>query len=156
MREIEQRIQKAEKQSLTDVEVPDAPVGIPEEFEDHAALMYDLMALAYEADLTRVVTYMKSRDASQRVYPKIGVTEPHHAMSHHGNNPEKLANLVKLNTHHVSLFREVRGEARHDARRRRLAARPHADPVRQRHERERHPQPLEHPDAARRAAAPGC
>ena len=86
------------------VEVPDAPVGIPEEFEDHAALMYDLMALAYEADLTRVVTYMKSRDASQRVYPKIGVTEPHHAMSHHGNNPEKLANLVKVNTHHVALF----------------------------------------------------
>src|SRR5678815_156983 len=91
VREIEQRIQKAEKQSLTNVEVPDAPVGIPEEFEDHATLMYDLMALAYEADITRVVTYMKSRDASQRVYPKIGVTEPHHAMSHHGNNAEKLA-----------------------------------------------------------------
>ena len=104
VREIEQRIQRAEKQSATSVEVPDAPVGIPEEFEEHAALMYDLMALAYEADITRVVTYMKSRDASQRVYPKIGVTEPHHAMSHHGNNPEKMANLVKVNTHHVSLF----------------------------------------------------
>ena len=104
VREIEQRIQKAEKQSATSVEAPDAPIGIPEEFEDHAALMYDLMALAYEANLTRVVTYMKSRDASQRVYPKIGVTEPHHAMSHHGNNPEKLQNLVKLNTHHVALF----------------------------------------------------
>jgi uncharacterized protein DUF1552 len=104
VREIEQRIQKAEQQSATNVEVPDAPVGIPEDFEDHAALMYDLMALAYEADLTRVVTYMKSRDASQRVYPKIGVTEPHHAMSHHGNNPEKLANLVKVNTHHMALF----------------------------------------------------
>jgi len=104
VREIEQRIQKAEKQSATSVEAPDAPVGIPEEFEDHAALMYDLMALAYEANLTRVVTYMKSRDASQRVYPKIGVTEPHHAMSHHGNNPEKLANLVKVNTHHMALF----------------------------------------------------
>ena len=104
VREIEQRIQKAEQQSATNVEVPDAPVGIPEEFEDHAGLMYDLMALAYEADLTRVITYMKSRDASQRVYPKIGVTEPHHAMSHHGNNPEKLANLVKVNTHHMALF----------------------------------------------------
>jgi hypothetical protein len=104
VREIEQRIQKAEKQSATSVEAPDAPIGIPEEFEDHASLMYDLWALAYEANLTRVVTYMKSRDASQRVYPKIGVTEPHHAMSHHGNNPEKLQNLVKLNTHHVALF----------------------------------------------------
>ena len=104
VREIEQRIQKAEKQSATSVEAPDAPVGIPEAFEDHVDLMYDLMALAYEANLTRVVTFMKSRDASQRVYPKIGVTEPHHAMSHHGNNPEKLQNLVKLNTHHVALF----------------------------------------------------
>src|SRR5207249_2207285 len=58
----------------------------------------------YEANITRVITYMKSRDASQRVYPNIGVNEPHHAMSHHGNNPEKLAGLVKLNTYHVSLF----------------------------------------------------
>ena len=105
VREIESRIQKAEKMSATSVTVPDAPVGIPEEFDDHASLMYDLMALAYEANVTRVATYMKARDASQRVYPKIGVTEPHHAMSHHGNNSEKLANLVKLNTHHVDLFR---------------------------------------------------
>src|SRR5437879_12666089 len=67
-------------------------------------LMYDLAAVAYEANITRVITYMKSRDASQRVYPNIGVNEPHHAMSHHGNKPEKLANLVKLNTYHVSLF----------------------------------------------------
>jgi hypothetical protein len=104
VREIEQRIQKAEKQSASNVEVPDAPIGIPEEFADHVALMYDLMALAYEADLTRVVTFMKSRDASQRVYPEIGVTEPHHAMSHHGNNPEKMANLVKVNVYHVTLF----------------------------------------------------
>ena len=104
VREIEQRIQKAEKAGTTEQTVPDAPIGIPDSFEEHALLMYDLMALAYEANLTRVVTYMKSRDASQRVYPKIGVTEPHHAMSHHGNNPEKLQNLVKLNTHHVALF----------------------------------------------------
>ena len=104
VREIEARIQKAEKMSATSVSVPDAPVGIPEEFDDHASLMYDLMALAYEANVTRVATYMKARDASQRVYPKVGITEPHHAMSHHGNNPEKLANLVKLNTYHVSLF----------------------------------------------------
>jgi len=104
VREIEGRIQKAEKQAAVKVTVPDAPVGIPEAFEEHALLMYDLMAVAYEANITRVVSYMKSRDASQRVYPHIGVNEPHHAMSHHGNNPEKLANLVKLNTYHVSLF----------------------------------------------------
>ncbi|HEY2382216.1 MAG TPA: DUF1552 domain-containing protein [Terriglobia bacterium] len=104
VREIEERIQKAEKQATAKVTVPDAPIGIPESFEEHAMLMYDLAAVAYEANITRVVTFMKSRDASQRVYPNIGVNEPHHAMSHHGNNPDKLANLVKLNTYHVTLF----------------------------------------------------
>jgi hypothetical protein len=104
VREIETRIQKAEKQAKTDQVVPDAPIGIPESFDEHASLMYDLAAVAFEANVTRVFTFMKSRDASQRVYPNIGVNEPHHAMSHHGNNPEKIANLVKLNTYHVSLF----------------------------------------------------
>jgi hypothetical protein len=104
LREIEQRIQKAEKQTSTSVTLPDAPIGIPEAFDDHAKLMYDLMAVAWEANVTRVVSYMKSRDASQRVYPNIGVMEPHHAMSHHGNNPEKLAGLVKVNTYHATLF----------------------------------------------------
>jgi hypothetical protein len=104
VREIEQRIQKAEKQAKTEQTVPDAPIGIPESFDEHASLMYDLAAVAFEANITRVFTYMKSRDASQRVYPNIGVNEPHHAMSHHGNNPDKIAGLVKLNTYHVSLF----------------------------------------------------
>jgi len=104
VREIERRIQRAEKQATTDLKVPDAPVGIPESFEEHVALQFDLLALAYEADITRVFTFMMSRDASQRVYPNLGITEPHHSMSHHGGNSEKIANLVKLNTYHVSLF----------------------------------------------------
>jgi hypothetical protein len=104
LREIEQRIQRSEKQSATTVSVPDAPVGIPESFEEHVGLQFALLALAYEADLTRVFTFMMSRDATQRVYPNLGITEPHHSMSHHGNDPEKIANLVKLNTYHVSLF----------------------------------------------------
>jgi hypothetical protein len=104
VREIEQRIQKAEKAGATEQTVPDAPIGIPDSFEEHALLMYDLMAVSWEANVTRVASFMKSRDASQRVYPNIGVNEPHHAMSHHGNNPEKIANLVKLNTYYVSLF----------------------------------------------------
>jgi hypothetical protein len=104
VREIEQRIQRSEKQSASSVHVPDAPVGIPESFEEHVGLQFDLLALAYEADITRVFTFMMSRDATQRVYPNLGITEPHHSMSHHGNDPEKLANLVKLNTYHVSLF----------------------------------------------------
>src|SRR5262245_38114600 len=104
VREIEKRIQKAEKQATTEVTVPDAPIGVPESFEEHVGLQFDLLALAYEANVTRVFTFMLSRDASQRVYPNIGIAEPHHSMSHHGNNPEKLANLVKLNTYHMSLF----------------------------------------------------
>jgi hypothetical protein len=104
VREIERRIQRAEKQAATEIRVPDAPIGIPESFEEHAMLQFDLIALAYEADLTRVFTFMISRDASQRVYPNIGLTEPHHSMSHHGGDETKIQNLVKLNTYHISLF----------------------------------------------------
>jgi hypothetical protein len=104
VREVEERIQRAEKQAKTEVQVPDAPVGVPESFEEHVALQFDLLALAYQADITRVFTFMMSRDATQRVYPNLGITEPHHSMSHHGNDPEKIANLVKLNTYHVGLF----------------------------------------------------
>jgi len=104
VREIEGRIQKAAQLATTTVTVPDAPVGVPESFEEHAALQFDLLALAYQANITKVFTFMMARDSSQRVYPEAGLTEPHHSMSHHGNNPEKMANLVKLNTYHVSLF----------------------------------------------------
>jgi hypothetical protein len=104
VREIEQRIARAEKQATTEVRMPDAPIGVPDSFEEHVALLYDLVVLAFQTDTTRVFTFMKARDASQRVYPEIGITEPHHSMSHHGNDAQKLANLVKLNTWHVSLF----------------------------------------------------
>jgi hypothetical protein len=104
VREIEKRIQRAEQQATTEVKVPDAPIGVPEAFEEHVALQFDLLALAFEANISKVFTFMMSRDASQRVYPNLGIAEPHHSMSHHGNNPEKLANLVKLNTYHASLF----------------------------------------------------
>lgn len=104
VREIEQRIQKAEKQATSELTVPDAPIGVPESFEEHVALQFDLLALAYEANLTKVFTFMMSRDASQRVYPNLNLSEPHHSMSHHGNDQAKMANLVKLNTYHVTLF----------------------------------------------------
>ena len=104
VREIEQRIQRAEQQSDQRLDVPDAPVGIPESFEEHVELQFDLLALAYEADITRVFCFMMSRDATQRVYPDLGLGEPHHSMSHHGGDPEKIENLVKLNTYHMTLF----------------------------------------------------
>ena len=104
VREIEQRIQRAERQADESVEIPKAPIGVPDTLEEHTMLLFDLMAVAFETDITRVFTYMLTRDASQRVYPNLGITEPHHAMSHHGKDASKIANLVKLNTWQVSHF----------------------------------------------------
>jgi hypothetical protein len=104
VREVERRIQSTEKQAAAELSIPTAPVGVPESFEEHVGLMFDLLALAYEADLTRVFTFMMAREVSQRTYPQIGITEPHHSISHHGNKPDKIAGHAKLNAYHVSLF----------------------------------------------------
>jgi len=104
VREIEQRIQRAEKQATEDLTVPDAPVGVPASFEEHVGVLFELMALAYEADVTRVFTFMMNREASQVVFPNLGINEPWHHISHHGNEAEKLASLVKINTWHIELF----------------------------------------------------
>ena len=82
----------------------DAPVGVPDSFEEHVGLMFDLLALAYQADVTRVFSFMLSRELSQRTYPQIGVTEQHHSVSHHGNDAQKIAQNVKVNTYHATLF----------------------------------------------------
>jgi hypothetical protein len=104
VREVERRIQLTEKQADSQLAIPSAPVGVPESFEEHAALLYDLLALAYEADLTRVFTFMTAREVSQRTYPQIGITEPHHSISHHGNKPDKIAGHAKINNYHMQLF----------------------------------------------------
>jgi hypothetical protein len=104
VREVERRIQSTEKQAGTQLSVPNAPVGVPESFEEHAGLLFELLALAFEADLSRVFTFMLAREVSQRTYPQIGITEPHHSISHHGNRPEKIAGHAKLNTHHITLL----------------------------------------------------
>jgi hypothetical protein len=105
IREVERRIQKAEKQT-TDSPLPDVdrPVGVPASYGDHAKLMWDLQALAFQGDLTRVVTFQLAREASTRTYPEAGVSDPHHPVSHHQKDPEKLAKLAKINAYHVSLF----------------------------------------------------
>ena len=103
LREIERRIQRAEARNVTNVAL-ETPVGVPDSFEDHVNLMYDLMAVAYQADVTRVFTFMLSRELSQRTYPNIGVTEQHHTVSHHGNDAQKIAQNVKVNTYHMTLF----------------------------------------------------
>ena len=104
VREIERRLQVAEKQSATSLDVPQAPVGVPDSYEEHVKLMFDLMALAYQTDSTRIFTFMMARELSQRSYPQVGVPEPHHATSHHQDDPVKLAKLVKIQNYHVTLF----------------------------------------------------
>jgi hypothetical protein len=103
VREIERRIQRTESRNASDVTLP-APIGIPETFEEHAALMFELLAVAYEADMTRVFTYMMAREASGRTFPSLGIAEAHHDVSHHGQQPAKMALHAKINTHFTSLF----------------------------------------------------
>jgi hypothetical protein len=104
-REIERRIQAAEKQAATSVTVqPDAPIGVPDLYDDHVALLFDLMTIAYQADITRVSTLMLGRELTNRTYPQAGVPEPHHAVSHHGNNPAIIEKHAKINTYHTSLL----------------------------------------------------
>ena len=104
VREIERRIQRAEAHNSTQVQTPDAPIGVPDSFEEHVGLMFDLVAAAFQADVTRVFTFMTSRELSQRTYPNIGVTEQHHSVSHHQNKPEKMAQVVKINTYYVRMY----------------------------------------------------
>jgi len=104
VRDVERRIQTAEAQHGRELPVLDQPQGVPDTFEKHIQLMYDLLALAYQADLTRVGTFMISREVSSRSYPQIGVPDGHHACSHHQNDPVKLEKLAKINTYHLKHF----------------------------------------------------
>lgn len=104
IREIEQRIDRRQARTDSAEVTIDAPEGIPESFEEHVALMFDLQRVAYQADVTRVVTFMMSREASQRTYPQIEVDEPHHTLSHHGNDPQKMAKNARINLYHVEQF----------------------------------------------------
>lgn len=100
VREVEQRIAKTESSS-PDMVIPGRPIGEPETFREHAELMFDLQALAFQADITRVTSFLMARENITRAYNEIGVPEAHHAVSHHANNPEKLAMYAKINTYHV-------------------------------------------------------
>ena len=105
IRDVERRIQQAEADSaenpLPDL---DRPVGVPAAYADHARLMFDLQVLALQGDITRVITFQLARETSNRTYPEIGVSDAHHPLTHHGNNPEKIAKVAKINQFHVSLF----------------------------------------------------
>ena len=107
IREVERRIQQAEANTaenpLPDL---DRPVGVPASYADHARLMFDLQVLALQGDITRVITFQLARETSNRSYPEIGVSDAHHPLTHHGNDPKKIAKVAKINQFHVSLFAE--------------------------------------------------
>lgn len=111
VRDVERRIQKAER-GVAENPLPDLdrPVGVPAAYADHARLMFDLQVLAFQGDVTRVVTFQLARETSNRAYPEIGVPDPHHPLSHHGNDPAKVARMAKINQFHVSLFAEFLGK----------------------------------------------
>jgi hypothetical protein len=105
VRDLERRIQRAEEQSSSvALPVPERPVGIPETFEDHLGMMFDLQVLAYQADITRVISFMLGRELSQRTYPQAGIADAHHGLTHHQGNQEKIAKVVVINTYHAKMF----------------------------------------------------
>jgi hypothetical protein len=108
VREIERRIQISEKQnSNTNLDVPKTPAGIPDDYIEHTKLMFDLMALSFQADITRVSTFMMAREVSYRTFPKLGISESFHPASHHQNLPARLEALTRINAHHVQLFSHI-------------------------------------------------
>jgi hypothetical protein len=106
IRDVERRIQTAEAQTATNLPVLDQPEGIPATFEEHVRLMFDLQLLAYQTDLTRVMTFMVGREVSSRTYPEIGVPDAHHPLSHHEDDKAKIATMSKINSYHTRLFSE--------------------------------------------------
>jgi len=106
LRDVERRIQKAEEQSAKEAPEFAQPAGIPNSFEAHVRLLYDLQLLAYQSDLTRVITFMYGREQTGTPYPQIGVPEPHHPVTHHQNDPVKMEKCTRIQRYHLKLFAE--------------------------------------------------
>jgi hypothetical protein len=104
IRDVERRIQRAEEQSARELPIVEHPAGVPATFDDHVQLMCDLQVLAYQADLTRVVTFMLGREFSGVTYPQIGVPDAHHPITHHQQEPEKIVKVAKINAYQVTKF----------------------------------------------------
>ena len=104
MREIEERIQRSERFGDLPVASRETPAGVPSNYGDHMDLMFDLLAIAYQANITRVATFMMAREVSNRTYPQVGVPDGHHDLSHHNSDEVKLAKIAKINTFHTTQF----------------------------------------------------
>ena len=104
VRDVERRIQMAEKQSSQELPTVDRPVGMPSSFEEHSKLMFDLQVLAYRTDITRMITFMLGREVSGRSYPEIGISDPHHPLSHHNGDVDKIAKCLQINIYHAKMY----------------------------------------------------
>src|SRR6516225_386635 len=104
VREIERRVQMASKADTASLNIPDAPIGTPNDITEHFKLMFDLMALAFQADITRIITFSMDREASMRTYTNLNIAEAFHPLSHHGNNPQKQDKLVQIQKYHTEVF----------------------------------------------------
>ena len=156
VRDIERRIQKAEEQNAT-MQLPriERPSAIPDDYEEYTKLMIDMQVVACQTDMTRVASFMLGRDGSNRAYREIGISDGHHSISHHQNDPEKIDKLIKIDELHVAMFAYLLEQAEGDARRRRHAARSLAGAVRQQHQRVEHPHPRRSADRAGRRRRTG-
>lgn len=109
LREIERRVQMNADQDLDALDIPDAPIGVPNDFEAHIEVMFDLIALAFQADLTRVVTFSMAKEISMRTFNNLGISEAFHPLSHHGNDDGKLERLTSIQNYHTGLFAQFVG-----------------------------------------------
>jgi hypothetical protein len=112
LRDVERRIQRAEEQSSKELPDVTQPAGVPDNFADHVRLLYDLQLLAFQSDLTRVITFMYGREQTGRPYPHIGVPDPHHPVTHHQGDPVRMEKCCKIQRHHIELFAEYLGKLR--------------------------------------------
>jgi Protein of unknown function (DUF1552) len=104
VREVEQRVQRLAASKSMTMDLPDAPQGVPDQFADEVGTLFDLIALAWQTNQTRVASMMIAKEISMRTYPNLGITEAFHPLSHHGNDPDKMARLVKIQNYHTQLF----------------------------------------------------
>jgi hypothetical protein len=110
VREIERRVQKAGQQLADDLDIPPSPTGVPKDIEEHITLMYDLQVLAWQAEITRVSTFLMCKELSGQVYPKSGIRDPFHTLSHHSNVKENIDRFTQLNQYHAKLFTHFLGK----------------------------------------------
>jgi hypothetical protein len=110
VREIERRVELASQRDLSDIKLPEAPIGTQDSFDEQVKLFFDLIALAYRADLTRVVSYMMVSEGTNRTYNQVGVSDSFHPVSHHANEPGRIEKLVKIQTWHMDRFGEFVGK----------------------------------------------